>query len=85
MAERILNISEAVIRIEGHVEKTNGRVTLLEKKSIKWQAYVTVGWAVGSLLIPIIFILYVSDFKHDMKDLIKEEVTGEISNYIEKE
>lgn len=83
--EKIENINKhfdkegMVSKIESHVEKTNGRVRKLET----WRSFLLGGWAVISILFPILFVFFMSNFRYEVREIISNQVTTAINDYDE--
>ena len=84
--ERLKNIGEhfdekgIIGKIEKHVEKTNGRVRSLEI----WKAMLIGGWAVTTILFPVLFVYFMSSFRHELKNIVNTEINTAIDEYDNK-
>ena len=78
--ERVENLIKTTNKIEEHVEKTNGRVRKLET----WRSFLLGGWAVISLLFPIMFFYLMSNLKYEVKEIISNQVSTAIDNNNDK-
>ncbi len=78
---KLENIIEIVTEGRDHSKKTNGRVMRLET----WRAYLLGGWAATTAIIvvlfPICFFYFIDNFRYEMRDMIRDNVTTAIDTY----